>query len=351
MPELRRIMGPLDDEQLGWLAQVYGPVDAKYRSLDYVRHQFVGNPFGWAAHVFAFEGREPVGHCGVIPFRARLGTELISVGKLEALAVAPSHRGRREGGGSVATDILTALYPFAVEAGLPLLFGLAPPPVARVHVRAGCTQLPLTAPAYVHVPNASTFAGQRSSLKRRVAAVALSRGQRALLASAFALSRLAAGFPSESGLQEPAGTDAELATAEVAGAGWTVSGADAWSWYAGSGVIRALEIEGRFGSRALLRVDKSDATTVQLVAWRAQRDGLLPAILLLGAAARIARSRSAPTLRFQPWQGRGGDGSMARACRLLGFVKRPETDLLVYAPDSALLAASPALTPFFYVTF
>src|SRR5689334_523725 len=107
-------MGPLDDERLEWLTRIYGPVDAKYRSLEYVRRQFVDNPFGWSAHVFAVAGGEPVGHCGVVPFKARLGGQPVTVGKLEALAVAPEHRGRRGDGGSLATDILRMLYPYAV---------------------------------------------------------------------------------------------------------------------------------------------------------------------------------------------------------------------------------------------
>jgi hypothetical protein len=349
--ELRRIKGPLDDERLEWLTRIYGPVDAKYRSLEYVRRQFVGNPFGWSAHVFAVAGDEPVGHCGAVPFRAQVSGKPITVGKLEALAVAPTHRGRREDGGSLATDILAALYPFAVETGLALLFGLAPPPVARIHVRAGCRQVPLDAPAYVHVSNRRTFAGQSPSTARWIVAAALSLAQRVLLESAYGLARAATGSWSAPALREPGDDDAELAASETGEGTWTVSGADAWDWYAASGVLRSLEIPGRFGSRALLRVDEAAATTVQLVAWRSPRGGLLAATLLLGAAARIARARSSPTLRFQPWRGTGGDGGLARACRRLGFVERPEADLLLYTHDDALLAATPALTPFFYVTF
>jgi hypothetical protein len=292
-----------------------------------------------------------VGHCGVVPFKARLGGEQITVGKLEALAVAPAHRGRREDGGSLATDILRRLYPYAVKVGLPLLFGLAPPPVARIHVRAGCTQVPLNAPAYVHVSDRRTFAGKSAQPRRRIVAAALAIGQRAVLETAYALARLVARSWAVPVLGHPTDADAELVVAEAGADAWTVSGADAWSWYMGSGVLRSLEVPGRFGSRALLRIDESAETTVQLVAWRPARDSVLAGLLLLGACARIARARSAPTLRFQPWRGSGGDGGLARACRSVGFVQRPEADLLLYSQDDALLAAPPELTPFFYVTF
>ena len=73
--EIRKIRGPLDEEQLGWITSLYGPVDPKYASLDFVRYQFVGNPYGWSAHAFALTEDGPVAHVGVVPFRARLGSQ------------------------------------------------------------------------------------------------------------------------------------------------------------------------------------------------------------------------------------------------------------------------------------
>lgn len=338
--ELLRIRGPLDDEKLGWLASIYGPVDAKYRSLEYVRHQFVANPFGWTVHVFAVADEGPVGHCGVVPFRGRLDGEPLTIGKLEALAVARAHRGRRvEDGGSVATDILTTLYAFAHENELPVLFGLAPPPVARIHVRAGCRQVALDAPAYVLVSNPRTYGQTERSRRRRATAVALSLAQRAAISLPG---------PTRAALEAPSEADADLVVAETRTGTWTVSGADAWDWYVGSGVLRALDVDG---SRMLVRVDEAAETTVQIVAWRPRRSGVLPAVRALAAAAHVARERRAPTLRFQPWRGIGGGGELVRACRLLGFVRRPEVPLLVHASDPRFERAVPQLTPFFYVTF
>src|SRR5207249_3142111 len=42
--EIRLVRGPLDEEQLGWVAALYGPVDPHYGSLPYLRHQLIGNP-------------------------------------------------------------------------------------------------------------------------------------------------------------------------------------------------------------------------------------------------------------------------------------------------------------------
>jgi hypothetical protein len=128
-----------------------------------------------------------------------------------------------------------------------------------------------------------------------------------------------------------------------------VSGADAWNWYAGSGVLRALVLPGPTGFRALVRLDESHPTTVQIVSWRARQRGLTPAFRLLRAAVALARDNRAPTLRFQPWRGDGDERTLARACTLTGFVRRPEADLLLYPDGSAYDAVR--LTPFFYITF
>jgi hypothetical protein len=345
--EIRRIRGPLDDDRLAWIAELYGPVDPKYGSLDFLRHQFVANPFGWAAHVFALDDGRAVGHSGAVPFHARFGEEPIVAGKIEAVVVDAAHRGRREDGGSVATDVLSALYPFGLENGIDVLFGLAPPHVARVHNRAGCPQVPTDAPAYTFVADTRSFRRNERSRKRRLGGVALGAAQSAVLAAAFTAARAAA-RPSVR-VEAPTAEDARLAAARTDARSWTISGTDAWDWYVGSGLLRAIEISGPSGCRALVRVDESHETTVQIVGWRPRREGLLPAVLLLGAAARIARERRAPTLRFQPWAGEAGDGALARACAALGFVKRPEADLLLYANDRRY--DSVRLTPFFYVTF
>jgi hypothetical protein len=335
--ELVSLSGQLTEEHVGWIVDLYGPVDAKYRSHAYVRRQFVENPFGWSVNVFAVAADKPVGHCGVIPFRARRGAETFVAGKLEALAVDAAHRGRRtEDGGSVATDILTRLYPFGVENGMEVVFGLAPPPVARIHVRAGCHLVPTGAPAFTSIVDSVTFG-------HGVAARGLGLAQRALLGAA------SAALPRGSRIGEPSEDDADLALTPGDVQAWTVSGADSWKWFAASGVLRTLDLPGRTGSRALVRLDESQPTTVQIVAWRPRRTGLAPALRLLAAAAALAREHRAPTLRFQPWRGDGDERTLARACLLTGFLRRPEADLLLY-PDGSVHDAV-RLTPFFYITF
>jgi hypothetical protein len=119
----------------------------------------------------------------------------------------------------------------------------------------------------------------------------------------------------------------------------------------GSGLLRAVETPGRFGARALLRLLDAHGADVQIVAWEPRGRPLPSAVLLLAAVVRIARARGARTVRFQPWSGAAGNGALVRACRLLGFVRRTETELVLHADSPELAAAAVRLTPFFYVTF
>jgi hypothetical protein len=332
--DIRALRGPLDDEQVQWITELYGPVDAKYRSVSYVRHQFVGNPFGWSVNVFAVAGERAVGHCGVIPFHARRGEKPFVAGKLEALAVEAAFRGRRAAdGGSVAADILSHLYPFAVEDRIEVLFGLAPPAVARIHERAGCHLVATNAPAYTCVTNPSSFG---SPLKKQLAVHALGAAQLTVLLS-----------PRSSPPTEPPSLDDKaLSAVDTADGSWTVVGADAWDWFVGSGVLCVLDLPD---SRALIRLDRSQPAMVQILAWRPRGRRLAAAFRLLRATVALARERGAPTLRFQPWRGDEDERVLARACALAGFVRRAEADLLLYPSGAGV--DDFRLTPFFFVTF
>jgi hypothetical protein len=347
--EIEAVRGPLDDEQLRRIADLYGVVDAKYASLEFLRHQFVDNPFGWSAHVFVLDDGSTVGHCSAIPFCARRGDETLVAGKIEAVVVDAHHRGRRPDGRNLAGEMLSTLYPFGLDCGMDGLFGLAPPHVARVHVRAGCHEVPADAPAHTLLTHASAYLRGEASGKRRLAIGALATGQATVTAAGALVSRVV----SRAGphlLEPPSPTDVELAAADPTAGAWTVSGADAWDWYVESRTLETLDIPGPNGCRALVRVPRNGAAPAQIVAWKPRRPGrLLPGVVLLATATRIARERGAPTLRFQPWAGAGGDGTLARACGLLGFVSRPEAALVVFSRDPRF--DNLRVTPFFYVTF
>jgi hypothetical protein len=326
------VEGPLDETRLGWIATLYGPVDETYRSLDFLRHQFVRNHLGRAVHTFALADGRPVGHAGAIPLRARLGREPFTVGKVEALVVAEEYRGRREGRPSVAVELLTELTAAARQGRLPLLFALAAPAATGAFARAGYREAPVAASSRVLVTR-----------PRGTAQAALHAAQSVAAAPAGAAAPRAR-------LRPPEADDGDLARTAAAGDGdgeWTIAGADDWVWYAASGQLAVLELGGRSPSRALLRPGDAQ-TPAQIVSW--QGSGVRSALLLLAVARRVARERGAPTLRVQLTDDPGGR-ELGRACLLLGGVIRRERPLAVATDDPVLLNARPRLTPFFSVTF
>ncbi len=294
-----------------------------------LEHLFTQSPAGQALHSFAVDAGRPVGHCAVVPHPAMRGNEDLRCGKLEALWIEPSHRGRDAGDAPLYRTLLDQLYAFADERGYEVIHGHATPRIGRV-IRFEPLE-PVGKPSWVSVISASSSAAK-----------ALAAAQRALRALAR---------PSGASVREAAADDSDLVDAPPPAAGrWTPVLGDAWDWYRSSPLVRVLEASD---FRALIQLPVTPFEPVRIVGWRPGRAGVRTAADLLAAAARIAQEARAPTLRFQPWPSEPGDGALERACRLLGFVRRrDQTTLWVRARDPELARAEAVVpSPLFYLGF
>jgi hypothetical protein len=250
---------------------------------------------------------------------------------VEALVVAPTHRGRRDREEPVVLQLLGRLVEAAEAHGIELLHAFVRPEVGRVFV--GFEQVPAGEPSLVAVTGPAAL-GTRAL---RLQGAALGLGQSVVRGAAGLAGRGA-------GSVRPAGrADAELVAAELPPPGcWTVLADDAWDWYRAAPDVRVLEVAG---ARALVQLPGSSGDALRLAGWRFEQAGVAPAVRLLRAACRLGRSTGAATVRVQPWPGETGDGALARACRLLGFVRRRDfTTLYVRARDPEL-ARPGALAP------
>jgi hypothetical protein len=331
MTEIVTVAG-LDEQRLNWVADLYGNADPKYLDRPFLEHLFLRNPVGPSLHAFAVDGDRPVGHCCVVRTNARLGHAELPAGKLEALWIEGSHRKQRgPDGATLVRTLLTRLYAFSDANGVQLVHALATPRIGRV---IAFTPLrPVGERSLVGVATGSS-----------IAASALGLFQRAL--------REAGAAPLGPVSVRPAtDADADLADVPVPADGrWTIVAGDAWHWYRASPLIRVLELES---SRALVQLPASPHESLRVVGWRSERPGLRAGLRLLAAAGRLARSKGASTLRFQPWDGPSGDGPLGRACRLAGLVPRDDlTTVWVHSPDSELVRPEAAVsTPFLYLGF
>jgi hypothetical protein len=338
--EIETLGGPVDESGLDAIGELYGRVDAKYRRASYLRHLFVENPYGWALHAFARDGDAVVGHCAVVPVRARIDGRPADSGKVEAYYVDERYRrdGERGRGRNVALDVLTAVTEAAAERGIDPLHAFLTPRVGAIFERAGYHAETTNARPFVLATSAP--AGGRAFSR------ALAAGQGVPVSIAGATLRLLTAT-GRAGSEAPAERDAELVDPARVDRSWTIAGSDSWEWFVGSGFLRALEVTGPQGCRALVSIEAGEP--VHLLAWRPTRADLASAVALLAALARLARERRAPTLRIQPWQASEQDQILVRACRLLAFAPRAPFTIYVRSKRDDLEAVDPS--PFFYVTF
>ncbi len=340
MIDIETFAGPLDDSGLESVGSLYGRVDPKYLQLAYLRHLFIENPYGWALHAFARDGDEVIGHCSVIPVRARVGGRTADSGKVEAYVVDERYRRSRERGGErpVALDLLWAVSDAAAERGIDPLHAYVTPHVGAIFERAGYRAQTTSARPYV----LATSSPRRDVLRR-----ALVVGQSVPLTVVGAVGRGIAGTgPMQS--EAATGADSKLVEPSNMDRSWTIAGNDSWDWFLASGSIRALELPGRRGIRALV-LTEAEAEQVQLLAWRPSRPGLASAVALLAALAEFAKEGSARTVRIQPWPSKEGDGALVRACRLMGFI--PRSPFTVYVRSARAIVEPVSPSPFFYATF
>jgi hypothetical protein len=299
--EILTLAGPLEPRKLAWISDLYGRVDPKYRRTDVLEHLFTATREP-ALHAFAVDGERTVGHCSVVPTPGRLGGDPLRAGKLEALFIEETHRGRRSGQEPVVATLLTRLYAFADEQGLELVHALATPEIGRV--------IRFTALDGVGAPS-------------HVAAIAPVNVPARALGGAQRAVRALAGGRTRFELRPPTEADGDLVDAPLPPPGrWAIAPADAWDWYCRSPLLRVLTVSGRHGSRALVQLPGSPHEPFRLVSWRPEHTGLPAALALLQAAGNASGEAGAATLRFQPWTSPAANGELGRACRLTGFVRR-----------------------------
>ena len=322
MVDVEAVDGPLDARRLEWIADLYGPVDPKYRDTAFLEHLFVRGPAGPALHAFAHADGMPVAHAAVVPGPARRGNDALRAGKLEALVVAKPYRGRRSGDASVVERLLDDLYSHVDERGFDVLHAFVLPFVGRVirfePLRIG----PPSLVSLLRTPERS----------RRV--VASLQGVARTAASVVVRARPA--------VRSLTADDADLLATRITPGHWGVVADGAIEWYASSPVVRVLEVGD---ARLLVQLPHAPAEPLRIAAW----DGEGGALTALAGAVRVAGERGATSVRVQQHAG----PSLRRAARLLGFVARSDlTTLWVRTRDPSLARAEAVVpTPMLYLGF
>lgn len=337
MVEITAVAGPLDERRLGWIADLYGAVDAKYRDPAQLEHLFTRSPAGPGLHAFALDGPRAVGHCAVVPMTARRDSVPLLVGKVEALVVEAGYRGRRPGSPPLAVTLRERLYALADEQGVEILHAYVRPAVGRVLDLAPVRIAPRS---LLCILRPGGVAG-----RARVPALALGAVQLGLRAGARPFAR-----GEHVDVRRPDAADEDLVRAPPAAPGtWTVRAEDVWEWSRQAPALRVLEAPGR--ERSLVQLPGAPGDLLRIVAWRAERPTIRSALRIVLAAARFARDHGAARIAYQPWQPDACGSVLARACRLLGFVERDDLATLYVRGRDPALARAVGSTPLLALGF
>ena len=281
--EVVAVDGPLDAGRLGSVGDLYGEVDPRYRSREFLEHLFARGPAGPALHAFVVADGAPVAHTAVIPTPARSGSDPLRAGKLEALFVAESHRGRRRDGTAVVRVLLDAVYDLADARGFQLIHASSSRAWQgdRVHAprRGGSAIARRTAQAVANGGDGGRGASARDG-QLGVRAVA-GMGLRALGARASAPVVRAVSADDATLLETPA----------LPSTAWAVVADGAFDWYATSPYVRGLESND--GSRALVQLPGWPREPLRVAAWDSPSGSVKSAVVLLEAAGRLARETGA----------------------------------------------------------
>jgi GNAT superfamily N-acetyltransferase len=337
--EVIAVAGPLDEDRLRWIAELYGAVDAKYRDHAQLEHLFVSSPAGPALHAFALDGSRPVGHCAVVPMTARRDGAALLVGKVEALVVEAAYRGRRAGEPPLAMSMREHLYAAADARGVEVLHAYVRPEVGRI--------LDLTP---VRVAPRSLVAvlrpgGVASNLRLPATAVA---------AMQLVLRGVARPFAGPSGVsvRQPEQADVDLVRAPSEPPGkWTIRAEDAWDWCRAAPALRVVTTADPPGARVLVQLPGDRGDALRVIAWRSERQGLTQAIRVALASLGLARQSGAARVVYQPWPDDARGRALAHACRMLGFVERDDFATLYVRGRDPALARSVATTPLLALGF
>jgi hypothetical protein len=350
--------GPLDEEGLRTIADLYGPFNARYSDPALVRELFNGNPHGNSVHAFATEDGKRVGHYALVPREIVVQGERRLSGKGEAFAVHERYRDRLVSSGNAPMPagmaLPLALYRHGLDHGIDPIHMIAEPAVGLLHRMTGCRAVAADHRRWRLVLDPATMIEATGSPTRALALRALAVVQRV----AFEVSA----FPSAA-TRTWSGADLRpdrldrVAAALPAIPGWTLQvDAPTLAWFARLGALTVVANGDDMRNHAILYARRGDARrSAELILWRLQEPKSSAAVRLLAAVVREAVRAGAGSVTVSEnaaWT--PGERAVLRAAaRRLAFHERIQAaQLFVRTNDKYFVEPGHlVLTPFFYAAF
>jgi len=358
MTNVELLRGPLGDDELRAVSELYGSHDTRYGDVDFCRYQFNRNPYGFSLHAFARVGGDRVGHFSLIPVVTRVGKAIRMTGKAEAMFMREDHRKRRgeRTEESLAMTMVRRLYEFADGEGFADTHSLGRPAFAKIHAAGGARVLEFQRRQFAFFLRPEAVGGLLGDEVAPGRAREIFDRQQRLLAEARAeVERLAAERrdigPGELGTLD---VDAFMRLAPQDGR-WTVAPTpESADWHLGSPTLRRMSATSGPDRFECVYSGLGSGTWFELFDWRCSESArplaLWSACRLIADAEREGRD----LLCFFDWsQYNPAAGALAEVAERLGMeaVERPR---LIYVRSSDPAFATPdgmTFSPYFYATF
>jgi hypothetical protein len=143
VPELDLVKGPLSDQMLVEVAELYGKTDGKYGDVEHCRLLFNLNPFGPALHAFAREQGAAIGHYCLIPYDLNFNGTEVRAAKGEALHLLADYRRSDCRGVPTSNALLDGAQELARQEKIPISYAVVGAPgVIRLFQRCGYEHRP-----------------------------------------------------------------------------------------------------------------------------------------------------------------------------------------------------------------
>jgi hypothetical protein len=358
--EIVLMRGPLSDDWLRPITQLYGSHDPKYSAEEFCRYQFNENAFGFSLHAFARAGEDIVGHCAVIPVATQVAGVTRMTGKTESLFVRRDYRkflipyGDQQQ--TLAVTMVRHLYEFADEQGFSVIHSLGRAEFAKIHAAGGARVL--------------EFQRRQFAFFLRPEAVRKLLGEGVEVAEAERIferqrRRYQASRSRAQGLdaqRQEIGPDnlAELdltafTELTVKSDRWTVSPtAETAQWYLGSQALRRMRASCGEERCDFIYSAAGSGSWLEIFDWRCRAH---PASLALWSLCRMiedAEREGRELVCFFDWTAYNPSaGVLQRAGKLLGFemVEKPRL-IYVRSEDKAFSSVEQmSFSPYFYAAF
>jgi hypothetical protein len=347
--EIEVVRGPLPSASVQRIAELYGPVDVRYRDVEFLERQFVSNPLGWALHAFVRAGGRYLGHCAVIPVPGLCGATPIITGKVEALAIKEEARSASILGAPAQPAILsllTGLYARAYSEGIEVIHAMGSDTLGVFHRMAGLQAIRWKERHY-------WTGGDPNVLASRIKNNQLRGLIRVALGTANAVHRGLACLGGQTGrLQEQVSMQWQLGI-KLGRTEWSVLPAEIVRWHADSGVLGELLVKsGRSHARLLLAMPREPSGPAEIVGWDPESLSPTAAVASLLGAIRFSALSNTRVMLRTPLSFVGGDLLHAAARRLL--LPQRVTNGSLYVGVKLGSPVDPLrvqLSPFFHCTF